>query len=187
LKKFLAGVFVLMFMVSGCGLVEKTTTVTKTVTATPSPIITAEPTIAAPYFSETDIAGIIAIEGFFVELKHINATIAKTLAYGGRTGNAVGVMKRVEHFSSDWKVLRNIYSSSNGGEPYSGKVTRLEDLFEDASSHVQKFGLGLLRIITNGNDSSIMNCAMQQIRAERSLAAVEKELSRLETLMGESY
>jgi hypothetical protein len=176
-----------MFLLGGCGLVEKTTTVTKTVTATPSPTITAEPTIAAPYFSETDMAGIVAIEGFLVELKHINSTIAKTLAYGGRTGNANGVARRISHFSDDWAALLKTYRASNGGTLYGGKVAHLEDLFEDASTHVQKFGLGLLRLITSSNDNAITNCAVQQFRAENGIAAVEKELTRLEAFMGESY
>jgi len=175
--------------ISGCGVdVTKTVTVVETVTATPSPIASAEPSVApSPVLSEEDLAGIADFKVMFVSLKHVLALEVKAMEDAGRTGNINQFIRNGTRYKDAWVRFEREYSRSNGGDYYGGKLTRLEDRFEDAAEHVRKFGVALVRVITNGNDASINNAAQQRVWAETGVDKVGFELERLEALAGESY
>ena len=183
----IAAVFVLM--IGGCGMdVTKTVTVVETVTTTPSPTASASPSVApSPVLSEEDLAGIADFKVMFVSLKHVLALEVKAMEDAGRTGNINQFIRNGTRYKDAWVRFEREYSRSNGGDYYGGKLTRLEDRFEDAAEHVRKFGVALVRVVTNGNDASVNNAAQQRVWAETGIDKVGFELERLEALAGESY
>jgi hypothetical protein len=169
--KYLA-LIIIAVALAGCGsttIVEKT--VTETITASPSPA-------PSPAYSDLELEGITTIELLLADLKHIYNTEEKALRAGG-TGNVTRFVDIAEHYADDWQTLQRKYNATNNGDPYGGKVSHLEALFEDAGRHVRKYGVALLRVITNGSNSDVINGLTQQARAKSGIADVELELERL--------